>query len=299
MAPQSEHLFAPYPRGPLARWFGQPRRHGDVLDDRSVSPLELFYDLVFVVLIAQISHALAAHVTWTGIRDFVLEATRVVRERHTSVAVLVLTTYDTDEAIVRAVEAGAVGYMLKDSPTDDLVDAVRRAAAGESVLAPATGVPAGSGKQRQGVPIVGLDAACFLGLPFGAAVCRWALVIRVPLRHTNDPRSSGGGSFVFGCCRKALAVCATLKHMSEVGIRALKQNASAVVAEAAAGETVTITDRGRPVAQMTPIPKSRLRSLVDEGHARLPRSNLSDLTPPEPGPDMSSTLMEMRDSERY
>ena len=41
--------------------------------------------------------------------------------------------------------------------------------------------------------------------------------------------------------------------MSEVGIRALKQNASAVVAEAAAGETVTITDRGRPVAQMAAI----------------------------------------------
>lgn len=66
-----------------------------------------------------------------------VEATRLVRERHASVAVLVLTTYDTDEAIVRAVEAGAVGYMLKDSPTDDLVDAVRRAAAGETVLAPA------------------------------------------------------------------------------------------------------------------------------------------------------------------
>ncbi len=66
-----------------------------------------------------------------------VEATRLVRERHTSVAVLVLTTYDTDEAIVRAVEAGAVGYMLKDSPTDDLVNAVRRAAAGETVLAPA------------------------------------------------------------------------------------------------------------------------------------------------------------------
>lgn len=66
-----------------------------------------------------------------------VEATRNVRERHPSVAVLVLTTYDTDEAIVRAVEAGAVGFMLKDSPTDDLVDAVRRAAAGETVLAPA------------------------------------------------------------------------------------------------------------------------------------------------------------------
>ena len=65
-----------------------------------------------------------------------VEATRAVRRRRPDVAVLVLTTYDTDEAIVRAVEAGAAGYMLKDSPTEDLVDAVRRAAAGETVLAP-------------------------------------------------------------------------------------------------------------------------------------------------------------------
>jgi len=63
--------------------------------------------------------------------------------------------------------------------------------------------------------------------------------------------------------------CATSKHMFEVGIRALKQNASAVVvAEAAAGETVTITDRGRPVARMSVIPRSRLLALIEEGHAR-------------------------------
>lgn len=64
-----------------------------------------------------------------------VEATRAIRDRRPETAVLVLTTYDTDEAIVRAVEAGAVGYMLKDSPTEDLVDAVRRAASGETVLA--------------------------------------------------------------------------------------------------------------------------------------------------------------------
>jgi prevent-host-death family protein len=87
--------------------------------------------------------------------------------------------------------------------------------------------------------------------------------------------------------------------MSEVGIRALKQNASAVVADAAAGETVTITDRGRPVAQMTAIPKSRLSGLVDEGHARPARSRFVDLPAPEPGPDVSMALLEMRDDERY
>lgn len=62
-------------------------------------------------------------------------ATKAIRERCPGVAVVVLTTFDTDEAIVRAVDAGASGYLLKDAPTDELVDGVRRAAAGETVLA--------------------------------------------------------------------------------------------------------------------------------------------------------------------
>lgn len=90
-----------------------------------------------------------------------------------------------------------------------------------------------------------------------------------------------------------------MKHMSEVGIRALKQNASAVVAEAASGETVTITDRGRPVAQLTAIPKSRLRGLIDEGRARPARHRVDDLPVPAPGPELSEVLSEMREAERY
>jgi DNA-binding NarL/FixJ family response regulator len=50
--------------------------------------------------------------------------------------VLVLTTYDTDADIVRAVEAGATGYLLKDAPRAVLAQAVRAAARGETVLAP-------------------------------------------------------------------------------------------------------------------------------------------------------------------
>jgi DNA-binding NarL/FixJ family response regulator len=50
--------------------------------------------------------------------------------------VLVLTTYDTDADILRAVEAGASGYLLKDMSRKDLVDAVHAAARGETVLAP-------------------------------------------------------------------------------------------------------------------------------------------------------------------
>ncbi|MEU9960261.1 response regulator transcription factor [Streptomyces sp. NPDC050982] len=51
--------------------------------------------------------------------------------------VIVLTTYDTDRDILRAVEAGAAGYLLKDLPPGALADAVRAAARGETVLAPA------------------------------------------------------------------------------------------------------------------------------------------------------------------
>jgi DNA-binding NarL/FixJ family response regulator len=50
--------------------------------------------------------------------------------------VLVLTTYDTDADILRAVEAGATGYLLKDAPREQLFPAIRSAARGETVLAP-------------------------------------------------------------------------------------------------------------------------------------------------------------------
>lgn len=56
----------------LRAWFGAgPRRHGEPLPLRSVSYLELFYDLVFVVLIGQAAHTLAAHPGWRGTAEFV------------------------------------------------------------------------------------------------------------------------------------------------------------------------------------------------------------------------------------
>jgi len=63
-------------------------------------------------------------------------ATRQVRARFPKVQVLVLTTYDTDSEIVRAVEAGATGYLLKDVPREELFRAVRLCAKGEAVLSP-------------------------------------------------------------------------------------------------------------------------------------------------------------------
>jgi DNA-binding NarL/FixJ family response regulator len=62
-----------------------------------------------------------------------VEATR----RLTGTTVVVLTTYDSDADILRAVEAGAAGYLLKDTPRAVLADSVRAAARGETVLTPA------------------------------------------------------------------------------------------------------------------------------------------------------------------
>ena len=53
------------------------------------------------------------------------------------VQVLVLTTYDSDADILPAIEAGAAGYLLKDSSRQELYDGIRAAARGETVLAPA------------------------------------------------------------------------------------------------------------------------------------------------------------------
>ena len=62
---------------------------------------------------------------------------RALRERHPEVRVLVLTTFDTEREVVSAIEAGATGYLLKDSPRAELFRAIRAAARGEAVLAPA------------------------------------------------------------------------------------------------------------------------------------------------------------------
>jgi DNA-binding NarL/FixJ family response regulator len=66
--------------------------------------------------------------------DGVTATERITAAGHARV--LVVTTYDTDADILRAVEAGATGYLLKDTPRRELARAVRAAARGETVLAP-------------------------------------------------------------------------------------------------------------------------------------------------------------------
>jgi DNA-binding NarL/FixJ family response regulator len=66
-----------------------------------------------------------------------IEATRRITAAQAETRVIALTTFDVDEHVVEVLRAGAVGFLLKDVTSDRLVDAVRRAAAGEPVVASA------------------------------------------------------------------------------------------------------------------------------------------------------------------
>jgi DNA-binding NarL/FixJ family response regulator len=66
-----------------------------------------------------------------------VEATRRIRSEHPDVKVLVLTTYDDDEWVFDAVRAGASGYLLKDTPREKLMEAIRGTAAGRAYVDPA------------------------------------------------------------------------------------------------------------------------------------------------------------------
>ncbi|MET3952445.1 response regulator transcription factor [Arthrobacter sp. UYEF36] len=63
-----------------------------------------------------------------------IEAIRQLRQRNSGQAILVFTTYDSDADIVRAVDAGAMGYLLKDASPEEIFAAVRGAVHGKSVM---------------------------------------------------------------------------------------------------------------------------------------------------------------------
>jgi len=63
-------------------------------------------------------------------------ATRRLRSAHPDSKVIVLTTFDDDDYVFEGLRAGAVGYLLKDAPSEKLVEAIRAAANGESFLQP-------------------------------------------------------------------------------------------------------------------------------------------------------------------
>lgn len=83
-----------------------------------------------------------------------LTATEVLRRRPDAPEVVVLTTFHADEQVLRAIRAGAAGFVLKDTPPARIVDSVRRVAAGDPVLSPAVtrqlmARAAGSGREER------------------------------------------------------------------------------------------------------------------------------------------------------
>jgi NarL family two-component system response regulator LiaR len=65
-----------------------------------------------------------------------VEATRQIRAKYPEVKILVLTTYDDDEWVFDAIQAGASGYLLKDTPRDDVVKAIRGTVVGKAYVDP-------------------------------------------------------------------------------------------------------------------------------------------------------------------
>lgn len=85
-------------------------------------------------------------------------ATARVRELPEPPRVLILTTYDSDADILRAIEAGAIGYLLKDAEPADLLRALRSAAAGETVLAPSVATRLVSRERAPGISLTPREA---------------------------------------------------------------------------------------------------------------------------------------------
>lgn len=92
--------------------------------------------------------------------------------------------------------------------------------------------------------------------------------------------------------------------MDRIGVRELRQNASRYLARVASGETLEVTDRGRPVARLTPVSASAdaWEQMIADGRIRPPDDpgDLLDLEPSDlPGVSASQFLAEMREDERW
>lgn len=88
--------------------------------------------------------------------------------------------------------------------------------------------------------------------------------------------------------------------MESIGVRELRQHASRWLARVQAGESFEVTDRGRPVASLTPVAASAWDRLVANGAVTRARSKLADITPigTSDGPSLTMLLAEDRDDER-
>jgi prevent-host-death family protein len=95
--------------------------------------------------------------------------------------------------------------------------------------------------------------------------------------------------------------------MESIGVRELRQNASKYLRRVAAGESITVTDRGKPVAVLTPPPDDQMsmRDRMIANGELIPAEDpdrkgwLEPPLPAVPGPTLSEILQQMREEERY
>ncbi len=88
--------------------------------------------------------------------------------------------------------------------------------------------------------------------------------------------------------------------MEQVGVRELRQHASRYLARVASGETLEVTDRGRPIALLVPIGGDQWQTLLASGRVNVPTEtgDVLDEAPTDYGIDASGRLRAMREHER-
>jgi NarL family two-component system response regulator LiaR len=82
-----------------------------------------------------------------------VQATRLIQERYPAVRVLVLTTYDADEWVFDAIRGGAAGYLLKDTPRERLIEAIRDTVGGKTHVDPTVAGKLFAQITAQGAPV--------------------------------------------------------------------------------------------------------------------------------------------------
>ena len=135
-----------------------------------------------------------------------IAATRLVCARPRPPAVLVLTTFDADQLVLRALQAGAAGFLLKDCPPADIVRAIETVHAGDGSLSPAiarrlialvAGEPAAAARQEQGPARAGradpAGARGGHGRGAGPVQCRHRRAAVPEPGHGEGPRVAAAG----------------------------------------------------------------------------------------------------------
>ena len=116
-----------------------------------------------------------------------IQATQQIRQGYPETRVLVLTTYDDDEWVLDAIRAGAAGYLLKDTPREQIIAAIRGTAAGTTHIDPKV-----AGK-----------LFAYVAQPGNTPAAHSTLAVELSAR-ARDSWAPGDGAFEYGNCRAAL-----------------------------------------------------------------------------------------------